>query len=351
MRRTALVLGLSTTALGCSAPPRGLDLARSTEQALVVQCPTRTAEGIDVFDGQGVVDWSSVADAGVAFAFIKATQGTYDTQATFAGNWAGAAAAGVRRGAYHFFDPTEDGEAQAAHFLSIVGPLVVGDLPPMLDVECPDGDSNCLGTGGSGATSAVDIADRTRAFLRAVEEATGRVPVVYTFASYFASNAVDAAGLDAFPLFLAYPTEDSCFPVPAPWSQASVWQYSWEGRVPGIEGAVDRDRWVGELPALPEPPADGSASGTLSTSSAWATAAPAAPPTQVAASATGALPRLADATAEPATDGGYRARGACRMASSPAPTGSALDLAAVVLWVACRRRRTRRRLPARPPAC
>jgi lysozyme len=226
------------------------------------QCPPAVAvEGIDVFDGQGTIDWVSVRASGVAFAFIKATQGTYDTQATFADNWRASAAAGVLRGAYHFFDPTEDGAAQAAYFLSVVSVASPpGDLPAVLDVECPDGDDDCLGTGSAGVASAGDIRARMLAFLGAVSRALGRTPIVYTFSSYFADEGIDTTGLDAYPLYLAWIPAASggasggagapCLDVPVPWSSAEFWQYSFEGSVAGIAGAVDRDRFLGALSAL-----------------------------------------------------------------------------------------------------
>ncbi|MCL2448480.1 MAG: hypothetical protein FWD17_05995, partial [Polyangiaceae bacterium] len=167
--RAVFVLAFAAQAGGCSpagepSPHAAVEHAtRATSEALTA-CPTALVEGIDVFDGQGAIDWAAVADAGVAFAYVKATQGTYDTQATFDANWANAAAAGVARGAYHFFDPTEDGAAQAAYFLSAIahaspdGGLAPGELPPMLDVECPDGDDDCLGAGVSGAAPPSAIA-------------------------------------------------------------------------------------------------------------------------------------------------------------------------------------------------
>jgi GH25 family lysozyme M1 (1,4-beta-N-acetylmuramidase) len=232
--------------------PAPFEAVASSAEA-IQECPGPAVEGVDVFDGQGAIDWAAAADAGVAFAWIKATQGTYDTQSTFAGNWAGAARAGVRRGAYHFFDPTEDGAAQARAFLAVLatgGPLAAGDMPPMLDAECPDGDADCLGTGASGAATAGSIAGRMWDWIHTVENTTGRPPVLYTFASYFASAGVDAGGLEAYPLFLAYPTTASCFGVPAPWSRATLWQYSWTGSVRGIPAAVDRDRFLGSLADL-----------------------------------------------------------------------------------------------------
>jgi lysozyme len=212
------------------------------------QCPSRSLEGIDVFDGQGAIDWPAVADAGVVFAVIKATQGTYDTQSTFAFNWGAARQAGLRRAAYHFFDPTDDGASQAQRFIDVVTPVEPGDLPPVLDIECPDGDADCLGNGAAGNAPATLIASRMWDWIHAVESATGAKPVVYTFADYFASNGIDPSGLDAYPLFLAQPSRSSpaaCLSVPAPWSQATMWQYSWSGSVSGIQIPVDRDRFLG----------------------------------------------------------------------------------------------------------
>jgi lysozyme len=233
---------------GCSAHAGGEDTWR-TSQALD-QCGPVTVEGIDVFDGQGSIDWAAVQADGVRFAMIKATQGTYDTQSTFSSNWAGSRAAGLRRGAYHFFDPTEDGVAQAAYFLSVVGTLHADDLPPMLDLECPDGDANCLDPGESGQAPPADIRPRIQGFLSTVEKATGKKPLVYTFASYFVQSGVDATGLDAYPLFIAYPTAGACFPVPSPWPWAVMWQYSFTGSVRGIGVAVDRDRFIGTSAGL-----------------------------------------------------------------------------------------------------
>jgi lysozyme len=213
-------------------------------------------EGVDVSDAQGAIDWAAARSAGVAFAFVKATQGTYDTQSTFSANWPGARHAGVARGAYHFFDPTEDGAAQAAHFLDVIGPPVPGDLPPMLDLECPDGAADCLYAGHPGRAPPPAIRARVDAFLAAIEAAMGVKPVVYTFPDYFASSGVDPTGLEVYPLFVAgvgpsgQAATGACTPVPAPWTAAAFWQYAWTGSVAGVAGDVDHDRFLGDAPAL-----------------------------------------------------------------------------------------------------
>ena len=239
----AVVLALAA----CTEPSSHSDVAA----AAVTACAGATVEGVDVSDAQGAIDWNAAAGAGIQWAAIKATQGTYNTQSTFAANWANARAAGVVRGAYHFFDPTEDGVAQAQHFLDVVGPLAADDLPPLLDLECPDGDSECLGfAGGTGAAPASVIHQRVADFLDTVQTATGKRPVIYTSNAYFSSNGIDASACASDPLWIAYPTSSGCFAVPSPWPAATMWQWSWTGYIPGIPDQVDRDRFLGTIDDL-----------------------------------------------------------------------------------------------------
>jgi len=249
MGKAWLLVGALVVVAGCGGGAPGEEPTETTSEALQ-QCESASVEGVDVYDGNGSIDWNAVKGAGVDFALIKATQGTYDTQTTFAANWSGAKAAGVYRSAYHFFDPTEDGVAQAQHYLSVVGTLGPDDLPPMLDIECPDGDPNCMYQGGSGDAPASDIQTRMWDWIHTVEQATGKRPIVYTFGSYFSSNAIDTTGLQAYPLFIADIVGGNCFSVPAPWSSAAIWQYSWTGTVAGISAQVDRDKFIGTLADL-----------------------------------------------------------------------------------------------------
>lgn len=53
----------------------------------------------------------------------------------FKRNWQDAGRSGLRRGAYHFFRSSKDGEAQARLFIKTVGDLRFKDLPPVLDIE------------------------------------------------------------------------------------------------------------------------------------------------------------------------------------------------------------------------
>ena len=90
--------------------------------------------GVDVSHHQGPIRWSELRSSGISFAFIKATEGADHQDAAFALNWQQAGAAGVARGAYHFFTFCADGSAQADNFIATV-PALGGELPPVADVE------------------------------------------------------------------------------------------------------------------------------------------------------------------------------------------------------------------------
>jgi lysozyme len=64
--------------------------------------------GIDVSNHNPPVDWQAVKNANISFAFAKATEGATFKDITFARNWSGMKAAGIMRGAYHFFRPAKN---------------------------------------------------------------------------------------------------------------------------------------------------------------------------------------------------------------------------------------------------
>lgn len=188
--------------------------------------------GIDVSHYQGTIDWNSVAKARAAFTFIKATEGTSGYDSEFQANWSGSHAAGLLRGAYHFFQPGEDPRQQAMNFLKVVQPRP-RDLPPVLDVEAK-GEPR-------------EIIAGIKTWLTAVELAAGKTPILYTNPSYWADLKVSDFG--RFPLWIAeYGV--AAPKVPEGWSTWTFWQFSESGVVPGIQGYVDFDLYQGTLPDL-----------------------------------------------------------------------------------------------------
>jgi lysozyme len=205
-------------------------------------------EGIDVSDAQGTIDWNLVRQAGIEFAFIKATEGLpgrYHTpQGSFARNWAGSKAAGVRRGAYHYYRPGLDPTEQARHFASIVksAGLDFADLGPVVDVE-----------EATATLSPDQYGSDLLTFLQICREEFGRKPIVYTSPgpwSGFVSDKTAALIAEAAHLWEAH------WGVPAPtgckgwnaWPGALFWQYAGDlqkSHVAGIGPVVDLDRFRG----------------------------------------------------------------------------------------------------------
>jgi len=191
--------------------------------------PPSRLTGIDVSHYQGRVNWDAVKGAGCAFAFAKATEGAGVTDPFFAANWAGMKAAGLLRGAYHFFRPEQDAARQAAHFLSAVQ-FQPGDLPPVLDVEVNDGVTGSALVGG------------VQTWLDAVEPAAGVTPVIYTAASFWNAHFNDQFG--QYPLWLAHYAPAPA-PLPHGWTDWTFWQYSQSLRVEGVNGSADHDYFNG----------------------------------------------------------------------------------------------------------
>lgn len=221
-----------------SSAPAGTPLADAapTDATSTVTAPTDAAQaapirGIDVSHYQGSVDWPTVADAGVVFAYAKATEGVTYVDPRFAANAAAAPAAGVHFGAYHFFVPTDDASAQAAHFLSVAAPKS-GSLPPVLDLEK---------TAGGSDTLAQDAAT----WLAHVRDKTGCTPLVYASPAFYDAHLGDA--LSDYPLYLAdYATSPR---VPTGAGPLVLWQHSQKGTVSGVPGHVDLDLYeAGSVP-------------------------------------------------------------------------------------------------------
>lgn len=248
MVRTSTVLCLLAVA-ACSTE------VSSVEQANTQQCATQVVEGVDVYAGDGTIDWAKVKASGRAYAFIKATQGNYNKQSTFAANWTNSAANGILRSAYHYFDPTIDGVTQAQWFLdelTSVGGMTAADLPPMLDIECPVSSNqataqsqgpNCERAGNSGWVATATMQQRIFDWLGTVEAATGRKAIIYSYPSWFPDVQFTDPKLTMYPLFIA--SYATCANVPPPWQKAVFWQYSATTTVPGIASPGDVDRFFG----------------------------------------------------------------------------------------------------------
>lgn len=180
--------------------------------------------GIDVSNHQGAIDWEAVAADDIEFAYLKATEGGDHVDRRFAENWDAARAAGLERGAYHYFTFCRPGAEQAANFLTVV-PADPGAMPPALDLELA---GNC-----AARPTQEEMAAEVDAYLSAVEAGTGQSAVLYV-------------GKDFAEAYPGIPAGDRLRWVQHVHRRPAVddwwlWQATVVARVDGIEGNVDLD--------------------------------------------------------------------------------------------------------------
>ncbi|KIK85356.1 glycoside hydrolase family 25 protein [Paxillus rubicundulus Ve08.2h10] len=199
-------------------------------------------QGIDVSSHQPNIDWTTVKKNGIAFAYIKATEGTSYISPTFNSQYTGATKAGLIRGGYHFAHPdSSSGAAQAKYFLAHGGGWS-GDgvtLPGALDIEYNPSGAECYGLSASAMVSWV------KDFSNTYKAATGRYPVIYTTTDWWKSCTGNSATFGSTnPLWIAH-YASTIGTLPAGWEYASFWQYANSGPNPG-----DADLWNGDLAGL-----------------------------------------------------------------------------------------------------
>ena len=190
---------------------------------------TYPIHGIDISRWQGSIDWNKARDAGVSFAFIKATEGGDALDPKFRDYWQGARAAGVRRGAYHYFYFCRPAAEQARWFIKNV-PRDASALPHVLDMEWNPHSPTCrLRPDGA------EVRAEAKRFVRLIEAHYGRRPIIYTTVDFYRDTGIGKLKGVEFWLRSVADHPRETYPR-AVWT---FWQYTGTGLVPGIEGKVD----------------------------------------------------------------------------------------------------------------
>jgi len=98
--------------------------------------------GIDVSYHNGDIDWQSIKNAGIEFVMVRSSYGLRSKDSRFAEYVAGAKAAGLKVGAYHYSYAlsVEDAIQEAANCKEAIESTGVAlDLPVFFDMEDGDG--------------------------------------------------------------------------------------------------------------------------------------------------------------------------------------------------------------------
>ena len=185
--------------------------------------------GIDISHYQGKVFWEHIGDnSKMAYVYIKASEGSDRIDDKYEQNIRLAHSYGLKVGSYHFFRPKSNLRTQLRNFMAQCRPGDQ-DLIPLIDVEV---------TGGLSANA---FCDSLVTFLRMVTEAYHQRPIVYTGRNFY--NKYLQHLLDDYPLMIASYTDEE--PYLADERDYIIWQYTGKGHINGINGYVDKSRFMG----------------------------------------------------------------------------------------------------------
>lgn len=189
----------------------------------LVLCPmvTAQAQGIDVSKFQGKINWNKVAKSKkVKFVYIRATEGTSIRDSYYKANTDSARNHKIYVGSYHVYSSKTTAYQQFANFKSVVSKKKQ-DLIPVLDIE--------------GHHSGRLNMARVDKILELMEKEYGVKPMIYTSEKVYLEHFTGKR-YRSYHIFVAkYKGSPSI--------RYTLWQHSKSGRVGGITGDVDLDKF------------------------------------------------------------------------------------------------------------
>ena len=185
--------------------------------------------GIDLSHYQGQVFWETVGEnTKMAYVYLKATEGGDRIDERYERNIELAHRYGLKVGSYHFFRPKTPLHLQLQNFKTQCLPGEQ-DLIPMIDIETTGGLPDEI------------FRDSLFRFLSMVEQAYRQQPLLYTFRNFYNRHLLGQ--VDDYKLMIAMYTNEE--PVLADDRDVTMWQYTSKGRIVGINGYVDKSRFMG----------------------------------------------------------------------------------------------------------
>lgn len=204
----------------------------SQEDWLYVQCEDtcRHIHGIDMSHYQGDVFWEAIGDnRKMAYVYLKASEGGDRIDERYAENIRLAKQHGLKVGSYHFFRPKTPVQLQLDNFTTQCRPEDQ-DLIPMIDIET------------RGGLSVEAFTDSLTAFLHLVEDYYHQKPLIYTGANFYDKYLAGSLPDDYKTMIAQYTDYE---PALIDDRDITMWQYTGKGRIAGVNGNVDKSRFMG----------------------------------------------------------------------------------------------------------
>ncbi|MCB2358599.1 GH25 family lysozyme [Clostridium estertheticum] len=189
-------------------------------------------KGIDISSYQPNVDFEKVKNSGIEIVYIKATEGITYTNPLLKSQYAGAKAAGLKIGFYHYLR-ANDPILEAKFFLSVIKGLS-SDCKHAIDVE--------VSLGQTITKTSSNIMQFANYLI-----STNNEVCIYT-GDYFYANNLNSS-VKNIPLWVAH------YGVAKPDAANYIgFQYSESGKIDGINGSVDLDEFSSSIFVSSIPP-------------------------------------------------------------------------------------------------
>lgn len=193
-------------------------------------------EGIDVSNWQKNIDFTQVKNAGIQIVYIKASEGTTFKDPYLEANYYNAKANNLKVGFYHYLTATSVDAArrQADFFASVIEGKEV-DCKLAMDYE------EFFGV-GKNQINAIAVA-----FIQRLKQITGKDVVVYSNLNNIKNTFGDDVAVQGNLWLAYYNNPNNVINVHSSWQNYVGLQYTSTGRVPGISGNVDRNKFSKEI--------------------------------------------------------------------------------------------------------
>ena len=192
--------------------------------------PQFNIRGMDASHHQGQINWRNISPKNMQFVYLKASEGGDYTDPRFQENWLSAREQGLRVGAYHVFRLCRDGKVQADNFIHTV-PKKSNSLPPVLDLEY---DSACLAQ-----LQKDQLLKQIQVMHDRLQQHYGKTPIFYTTPNFYHMILMDS--FQKTPIWIrSYQAQPQL--KDRKWL---LWQYSNQGKISGINTAVDLNVFQG----------------------------------------------------------------------------------------------------------
>lgn len=193
----------------------------------MIQAYKYQVKGVDVSRYQGEIDWQVIKQQDIAFAFIKATEGSSHVDNKYYYNIEEAYRAGLCVGAYHFFSFDSTGESQALHYINTVGSLY-DKLPPVIDFEY-------YGDKAFNPPDQEKTRKQLKILLEALEEEYQKKPIIYATSTTYKIYLENY--FEEYPIWIRNVYYETKLENDKDWT---FWQYKDNALLEGYSGAEEK---------------------------------------------------------------------------------------------------------------